>query len=72
MKRLLLVPAVAALLGCSPSGRTADEFAHAPEAARAVVADCEAGRRRTECAAAREGLARAQREARMARYAEAF
>lgn len=72
MIRPLLIPAAIALVGCGPSDRTAADFARAPEAAREVVADCEAGRRRKDCAAAREGLVAARREARMARYEEAF
>lgn len=72
MNRFLRIASVALLVGCSPSERTADAFARAPDTARAVVVDCEAGRRRSDCVEARAGLAMARREARMARYEEAF
>lgn len=57
---------------CSPSPRTPEAFADDPVAARRVVAACDAGERRDDCAAARAGLAEAGRRERMAAYRRAF
>lgn len=72
MIRLLRLLPVAAVAACGPSGPAPAEFARAPERAEAVVAECDAGRRRRDCDAARRGLAQARQEARMARYEAAF
>lgn len=72
MKRLLLLLPLAALAACGPSGRAPGDFAREPEAAEAIVAECDAGRRRRDCEAARRRLAQARREARMAKYEAAF
>lgn len=72
MIRLLRLLPVAVLAACGPSGRGPADFAREPEAAEAVVAECDAGRRRRDCEAARRGLAEARREARMAEYEAAF
>lgn len=71
MKRLLLLLPVAAAAACGPSERGPADFAREPEA-EAVGAECDAGRRRRDCEAARRGLAQARREARMEAYEAAF
>jgi hypothetical protein len=70
--RAALLLAVAALAGCGAPDRAAGEFTASPEAARAVVAACDAGRRRSDCEAARAGLAEARRRERMAAYEKSF
>lgn len=69
-------PAFAALVltvaACGAPERTPADYAARPDEARAAVAACEAGRRRSDCDAARAGLAEAERRARMARYETAF
>lgn len=72
MKRLLLLLPIAAMTACGPPNRAPTNFAREPEAAEAVVAECEAGRRRRDCDAARRGLAEARRAARMADYEATF
>ncbi|WP_066625577.1 hypothetical protein [Brevundimonas vesicularis] len=63
---------VLALAACSPPERDAAAFAAEPEAALQVVADCDAGAHRSDCAAARGGLAEARRRDRMDAYARTF
>lgn len=72
MTRRVILLAWAALAACSPPPRDADAFARAPETAARVVADCDAGRSRRDCLAARKGLAEATRRQRMAVYARAM
>jgi len=72
MIRVLVWLAVTALSGCDAPPRTVAGFAAAPEEARAAVAECEGGRRRVDCDAARAGLAEARRRDRMAAYERAF
>lgn len=62
-----------AILGaCSPPPQDAGTFARTPKSAAQVVADCDAGRRTRDCVAARQGLAEARRQKRMAAYALTF
>lgn len=63
---------MAALCGCSAPERGVETFAADPTTAAAVVADCDAGRTRRECDAARRGLAEARRQARMDAYERTF
>lgn len=70
--RLGCLLGVLALAACSPPERDAAAFAAEPETALRVVADCDAGARRSDCAAAREGLAEARRRDRMDAYARTF
>lgn len=70
MRAVLLAGLV--LGACSPPPRTAEAFAADPAAARAVVAACDAGARRGDCATARAGLAEAGRRERMAAYRRAL
>ena len=72
MRGGLALLAAATLGGCDAPALTAETFAAEPDRARAVVADCDAGRRRTDCDAARAGLAEARRRARMAVYRSNF
>jgi len=72
MTRRVILLAWAALAACSPPPRDADAFARAPETAARVVADCDAGRSRRDCLAARKGLAESVRRERMAVYARAM
>lgn len=67
-----LLLALAAVAGCGASDRTAGEFAASPEAAREIVAAWDAGRRRSDCEAARAGLVEARRRERMAAYEKRF
>lgn len=60
------------LAACSPAERDAAAFAADPEAAVRTIADCDAGERRRDCTAAREGLAEARRRERMDAYARTF
>lgn len=60
------------LPACSSPPRDAEAFARAPESAAKVVADCDAGWRTRDCAVARQGLAAARRQKRMAAYARTF
>ncbi len=63
---------VLTLVACSSPERDAAAFAADPEAAVRTVADCEAGACRSDCEAAREGLAEARRQKRMDSYARTF
>lgn len=72
MSRKLAWLAALVAAGCTAPARSVDDFAADPEAARRVVAACDAGRTHTECEAARRGLAEARRRARMAAYEQAF
>lgn len=60
------------LAGCSSPERDVAAFVADPDAAVRTVADCEAGARRSDCEAAREGLAEARRQERMNAYARTF
>lgn len=71
MRRLPII-ACAAISACTAPERDVETFAAAPATAAAVVADCDAGRTRRECDAARRGLAEARRRARMDAYERAF
>jgi hypothetical protein len=71
VKRLVCVAGLL-LAACSSPQRDAADFAADPEAALRTVAECDAGARRPECAAAREGLAKARRRERMDAYARTF
>jgi hypothetical protein len=70
--RLGLLLGIVALAACSPPPRDAKAFADDPDAAVRAVADCDAGARRPDCAAAREGLTEARRRDRMEAYARTF
>ncbi len=72
MNRRIILLACAALAACSPPLRDADAFARERETAARVVADCDAGRVRRDCLAARKGLAESGRRERMAVYARAM
>ena len=63
---------LAVLYGCSAPERGVEVFAADPSTAAAVVADCDAGRTRRECDAARRGLAEARRRDRMDAYRRTF
>lgn len=69
MTRLVILFACVAIPACSPPPGDAEAFAQAPESAARVVADCDAGRRRHDCVAARQGLAETRRRERMTAYA---
>ncbi len=71
MRRGLLL-GILALAACSPPPRDAKAFADDPDADVRAVADCDAGTRRSDCAAARQGLAEARRRERMDGYARTF
>ncbi len=62
---------IAALAGCGRPERSAEDFAEAPDVARAVLARCGADHS-PRCDAARAGLAEAERRNRLARYEAAF
>lgn len=64
--------ALVVLAACSAPPQSAEAFARAPQSAARVVADCDAGRRTRDCIAARQGLAEARRQKRMAAYAQAI
>ncbi len=68
-RRLALCVSLAA---CGPDSRSAATYADAPQEARAVLAQCGPDDRGGRCAAARAGLAEAERRQRMARYETAF
>ena len=68
----VLAAAAVLLAGCGAPDRSVEAFAADPEAAARVVAACDAGRVRRDCAAARRGLAEAGRRRRMAAYERAF
>lgn len=70
--RLGLLLGIVALAACSPPPRDAKALADGPDAAVRAVADCDAGARRPDCAAAREGLTEARRRDRMEAYARTF
>ncbi len=72
MTRAILIGLAVAASACSAPERTASDFADDPAAAVETVADCEAGVRRADCSAAREGLAEARRRERMDAYARTF
>ncbi|MGH7020868.1 MAG: hypothetical protein ACREEY_13350 [Brevundimonas sp.] len=67
MTRLVVLLAFAT--ACSPPPQDAETYAQAPQSAARAVADCDAGRTTRECVAARQGLAEARRQKRMAAYA---
>jgi hypothetical protein len=67
-----LLLGIIALAACSPPPPDAKAFADDPDAAIRAVADCDAGARHPDCAAAREGLAEARRRDRMDAYARTF
>ena len=71
MRRGLLL-GIISLAACSPPPPDAKAFADDPDAAVRAVADCDAGTRRPDCAAAREGLAESRRRDRMDAYARTF
>lgn len=68
MKRAVAL-VLAAQCGCTAPERGVEAFAADPEAAKAVIAACDAGRARRDCETARRGLAEAQRRDRLAVYA---
>jgi hypothetical protein len=70
MTRLAILLAFAT--ACSPPPQDAEAYAWMPRGAARVVADCDAGRRTRDCVAARQGLAEARRQKRMAAYAQAI
>jgi len=72
MTRPVVLLACILLPACSPPPRDAEGFAQAAESAARVVADCDAGRRTRDCVVARQGLAEARRQKRMAAYARPF
>lgn len=67
MTRLVILLAFAT--ACSPPPQDAGTYARTLQSAARVVADCDAGRRTRDCVAARQGLAEARRQKRMAAYA---
>jgi len=69
MTRRVAPLAFAILAACSSPAQDAATFARSPQTATRVVADCDAGRRKRDCIAARQGLAVARRQKRMAAYA---
>ena len=68
MKAALPFLAALVLGACAEAGDTAETFSADRNAAEAVVAECDAGRRTRGCNAAREGLAEAKRRDRQALY----
>ena len=70
MTRHVAPLAFAILAACSSPAQDAETFARSPQTATRVVADCDTGRRTRDCIAARQGLAEARRQKRMAAYAQ--
>ncbi len=70
MTGLVVLLAFAILAACSSPAQDAETFARSPQTATRVVADCEAGLRTRDCIAARQGLAEARRQKRMAAYTQ--
>lgn len=71
MRRAAVI-VLAVLCGCTAPERGVEAFAADPSTAEAIVNDCDAGRTRRECDAARRGLAEARRQERMDAYRRAF
>ncbi len=72
MTRAAALSAAVLLAGCGAPEPSVEAFAADREVAERVVAACDAGRVRRDCAAARLGLAEAGRRERMAAYERAF
>ncbi|PQZ74971.1 hypothetical protein CQ035_00835 [Brevundimonas sp. MYb46] len=70
MTRRVAPLAFAVLAACSSPVQDAETFARSPQTAARAVADCDAGLRTRDCIAARQGLAEARRQMRMAAYAQ--
>jgi hypothetical protein len=73
MKRLAILAALAALIGCSPAPRAASYFRAHPNEAGRVVAGCAAGAHRgAECDNAKAAQAQTQSDTRLSLYKHSF